>query len=163
MDDITRIGFGGGCHWCTEAVFQALRGVRCVKQGFIRSVPPYDTFSEAVSITFNPAIIPLSVLMDIHLRTHASGSNHSMRGKYRSAIYVHNPEQGEQVRRVLKGLQEGFNTPRITRVLEFKAFKESEARFQNYYENGPERPFCTRYIDPKLTLLRQEYGQYLSD
>jgi len=67
-----KIGFGGGCHWCTEAVFQKLRGVASVEQGFIRSRPPYETFSEAVIVSFDAAQISLSVLTEIHLRTHAS-------------------------------------------------------------------------------------------
>ena len=159
--DIKSIGFGGGCHWCTEAVFSVLRGVTRVDQGFIQSGPPHDSSSEAVIVSFDPKLINLSVLTDIHLRTHASGSNHSMRGKYRSAIYVDGAEQRAQAEQVLKQLAEGFETPRITAVLELIGFKASEARFQNYYKNDPERPFCKTYIDPKLARLRREFGGYM--
>ncbi|MEP1229831.1 MAG: peptide-methionine (S)-S-oxide reductase [Litorimonas sp.] len=162
MDNITRIvsiiGFGGGCHWCTEAVFQNLHGVDVVVQGFIASKAPHDQFSEAVRDTFNAAQIDLMTLMDIHLRTHASGSNHSMRGKYRSAIYVHGSEQSAFAQKVLDELQKDFETLRVTQVLELTAFKPSEPRFQNYYETGPDRPFCRTYIDPKLAKIRQIYG-----
>ena len=158
--NINRIGFGGGCHWCTEAVFDSLCGVSHVEQGFIKSNAPHDSFSEAVIVSFDPNLIGLSVLTDIHLRTHASGSNHSMRGKYRSAVYVKGAAQHREAQMVLKELSTVFETPRITQVLKHVAFKPSEDRFQNYYKTGPDRPFCKTYIDPKLTQLRERYGAY---
>lgn len=84
----TRIGFGNGCRWCTEAVFQSHRGVSNVAQGFIKSHAPHDSYSEAVVVLFDPGIIPLEVVIDVHLRTHSSMSSHKMRRKYRSAVYI---------------------------------------------------------------------------
>ncbi|MEM7730636.1 MAG: peptide-methionine (S)-S-oxide reductase [Pseudomonadota bacterium] len=152
------IAFGGGCHWCTEAVFQALRGVSCVEQGFARSDPPHDMWSEAARVTFDPGVIPLFVLTDIHLRTHASTSEHSMRGKYRSAVYV--TDDGAEARAVLDELQGGFGATLVTRVLPLRDFKPSDERFRNYYATDPERPFCLTYIDPKLAMLRREFTEY---
>lgn len=83
-----RIIFGGGCHWCTEAVFQSLKGVRTVEQGFISSYGGNDTFSEGVIVHYNAAVISPMDLTAIHLHTHQSTVDHSMRGKYRSAIYI---------------------------------------------------------------------------
>ena len=136
-----RIGFGGGCHWCTEAVFDALRGVQSVQQGFISALPPDDGYSEAVDLTYAPDVIPLSALVEIHLRTHASTSNHKMRGKYRSAIYVHSPVQAAEVRAALDQAQAGFEDPLVTRILHHCDFRESDARFRNYYERNSEGPF----------------------
>ncbi|RZJ43496.1 MAG: peptide methionine sulfoxide reductase, partial [Brevundimonas sp.] len=82
------LGFGGGCHWCTEAVFQAFRAVEMVEQGFIRSAPPDDSWSEAARVTFDPDVLPPQVLIEAHLLTHSATSDHAMRGKYRSAVYV---------------------------------------------------------------------------
>lgn len=157
-----KIGFGGGCHWCTEAVYQSLRGIERVDQGFVASVSPDDTFSEAVIVEFDPIIIPREVLIEIHLRTHASMSEHSMRKKYRSAIYVFSDEQGIDAQRDLKELQRGFDKKLITRVLLFASFKHSEDRYKNYYQNKKESPFSQCYIDPKIGLLRKEYGQFLN-
>ena len=140
------IGFGGGCHWCTEAVFQDLRGVSRVEQGFIRSTPPYESFSEAVIVHYDPTVINLSVLTDIHLRTHASGADHSMRGKYRSAVYVKGEAQRQQVEEILAKLQTEFDTPRVTKTLDHMGFKLSDPQFQNYYKTNPERPFCLSLI-----------------
>jgi peptide-methionine (S)-S-oxide reductase len=159
--DLRRVGFGGGCHWCTEAVFTALRGVEQVEQGFIRSEAPDDSFSEGVVVTFRPDEISLRTLSEIHLRTHSSTSNHTMRGKYRSAIYAMNEAQAEPARKILTELAPEFDAPLVTRVLLFRAFKASDERFQRYAEKNVGGPFCTAYIDPKLALLRQEYGGFV--
>lgn len=103
-----KIGFGGGCHWCTEAVFQSLKGVKSVAQGWIASEGKASTFSEAVMVAYDPLKIPLKVLVEIHLRTHKSTSNHSMRKKYRSAVYVFNDEDKDKVPLLLTSLQFGF-------------------------------------------------------
>ncbi len=77
MNKIDKIGFGGGCHWCTKAVFQSLNGVNNVKQGWIASDGEAFAFSEAVIVEYNAKIIPLEVLIEVHLRTHKSTSEHS--------------------------------------------------------------------------------------
>lgn len=159
---LSKIGLGGGCHWCTEAVFAALRGVQSVEQGFARAGPPDDTWSEAIIANFDPAALPLRDLIEVHLRTHASTSNHKMRGKYRSAVYTFSDPQAAEARAALSHLEPGFDAPLVTRVLEFKGFRASDARFQNYGEKNAGGPFCTRYIDPKLDLLRAEYARLLS-
>lgn len=158
-----KIGLGGGCHWCTEAVFQAIAGISNVDQGFISSDSPDDGWSEAVVVTFDPVELPLEVLVEIHLRTHSSTSHHKMRGKYRSAVYVYDAGTALKVGRILRKLQHGFADPLVTKVLRLADFKASDERFQNYYANAPERPFCKTYIDPKLTLLRKQYGSVLRE
>ena len=159
--EVREIGFGGGCHWCTEAVFAALHGVIRVEQGFIRADAPDDSFSEAVVLTFQPDKISLGSLIEIHLRTHSSTSNHSMRGKYRSAVYVMDDAQAEAARRVLADVGRGFDAPLVTRILPFRAFRASDERYQRYAEKNAGGPFCTTFIDPKLALLRKEFGGLL--
>ncbi len=139
-------------------MFQSLRGVGDVAQGFIRSEPPNDGWSEAVIVTFDQDEIGLDVLTDIHLHTHASTSAHKMRGKYRSAVYTFDAAQSDAVHDVLSRLQSGFGKPLVTRVLPFAGFKPSDERFQDYYGSGPQRPFCRTYIDPKLALLRARFA-----
>lgn len=156
-----RIGLGGGCHWCTEAVFQALRGVGNVEQGFIASAAPYDSFSEAVIVHYDPATIVLNVLIEVHLRTHASTSDHAMRSKYRSAIYCFDAVQAETAQQALAQLQAGFNSPLVTQILSFAAFRASDERFTDYYASNPQRPFCETYIEPKLKHLARHFtAQY---
>ena len=138
-------------------MFDHLRGVSRVEQGYARSDPPADAWSEAARVTYDPVLIPMRVLLDIHLRTHASTSDHSMRGKYRSAVYVEG--DGSEVRAALANLQAGFDAPLVTQVLPLKAFRLNDARFLAYYRTDPERPFCRTHIDPKLALLRREYAE----
>ncbi|MFD0914928.1 peptide-methionine (S)-S-oxide reductase [Pseudahrensia aquimaris] len=158
-----KIGLGGGCHWCTEAVFQPLRGVESVEQGFIASTAPDDTFSEAVIVTFDPDAISLSDLIAVHLATHASTSNHSMRGKYRSAVYVFSDAQMEQAQSELDEHSRKTGAAFVTSILPFAQFKPSAQKFQNYYKTDPERPFCKAYIDPKLAKLRSNYADLLKN
>jgi peptide-methionine (S)-S-oxide reductase len=85
-----------------------------------------------------------------------------LRGKYRSAIYVPGATDRTAAEAVLAALQASFDAPLVTRVLDLVAFKPSDPRFQNYYANGPKRPFCVSYIEPKLQMLRVRYGAFVT-
>lgn len=153
-----RIGLGGGCHWCTEAVFQSLKGVSKVEQGFITSQNEQGSFSEAVIVHYNKSQIGLKDVIEIHLHTHNSTSAHSMRNKYRSAIYAFDNDSMKASQMILNRLRKEFEQPLITKVLPFEGFKASDARFHNYYFSNPEKPFCETYISPKLRLLLHKYS-----
>ncbi len=159
--ELTKIAFGGGCHWCTEAVFQTLVGVELVEQGWVSSTEKNSTFSEAVIVHFNFEIIDLKTLIEIHLLTHKSTSNHSMRNKYRSAIYYFSHQQKKENLKIIDELQSNFENKIVTQVLEFKNFKPSTEEFQNYYQSNPEKPFCENYINPKLKLLIQKFSNHI--
>ncbi|WP_218598177.1 peptide-methionine (S)-S-oxide reductase [Polaribacter sp. NJDZ03] len=157
--ELTKVAFGGGCHWCTEAVFQMLIGVEKVEQGWVASIEKNNTFSEAVIVYFDLEKINLKTLIEIHLLTHKSTSNHSMRTKYRSAIYYFTQQQKEDCLKIIEKLQVGFKYKIITKVLEFKDFKPNTEEFQNYYQSNPDKPFCKNYINPKLTFLLQKFSK----
>ena len=156
-----KIGFGGGCHWCTEAVFASLRGVSKVLQGWI-SGDHSDaiTYSEAVIVRYDPDVIPLDVLIEIHLRTHSATTRHSMRTKYRSAIYTFNDADLRLAETILKQKQPLFDKPIITKTYPFKRFKPNQESYLNYYQKYKEGAFCQRYIDPKLEMLKKEYDRF---
>ncbi len=160
MNKTSKIGFGGGCHWCTEAVFQSLKGVYNVEQGWIASEGEANAFSEAVIVEFDASIIPLEILIEVHLRTHKSTSEHSMRKKYRSAIYVFNQDEEAIVSKIIEVLQPKFNGQLVTQVLLFSKFKPSREEIVNYYYKNPQKPFCETYINPKLKLLLNEFSDY---
>lgn len=155
-----KIAFGGGCHWCTEAVFQSLVGVSKVEQGFVASTGNHSSFSEAVIVHFNAEDISLKTLIEIHLHTHKSTSNHSMRTKYRSAVYTFSDEQKQKAEQVLERFQNQFEHKLITKVLPFQSFKGSRKQIQNYYFNNPEKPFCETFINPKLKILLSQFSNY---
>ena len=108
MEVLQKIALGGGCHWCTEAVFQSLVGVSKVEQGFVSSTGDNTTFSEAVIVHFNSEDMSLGMLIEIHSHTHKSTSNHSMRTKYRSAVYVFSKAQKQEAKQILESLQNQF-------------------------------------------------------
>jgi peptide-methionine (S)-S-oxide reductase len=150
MAKLSKIGFGGGCHWCTEAVFQSIKGVNNVLQGYISSVGDAQEYSEGVIVMYNPKIVSLKTLFEIHLQTHESTSQHSFREKYRSAIYFYNDIDREVSEKHLKFLQPLFDEKIITKVLPFNTFKESRNEIKNYFIKNLEAPFCKTYIIPKL-------------
>ena len=157
----SKIGLGGSCHWCTEAIFQSIKGVNQVDQGWISSKES-PTLSEAVLVTFDPLVISLSVLIEIHLRTHSATSSHPMRKKYRSAIYTFSQDQIEGCTKILSSLQEKFDQPIITQVHHFDSFKLNDETYLNYYTKDPSKPFCKNVIDPKLSRLRKEFSRYVT-
>ncbi|MGI9551399.1 MAG: peptide-methionine (S)-S-oxide reductase [Aurantibacter sp.] len=155
-----KIALGGGCHWCTEAVFQSLKGISQVEQGFVASTGKNNFFSEAIIVHFDPNLISLKVLIEIHLHTHKSTSNHSMREKYRSAIYVFSNAQFTQASRILSNLQSSFEKKIITKVYHFDKFKPSGEQFVDYYYRDQSKPFCQTYIGPKLSLLIEKFSDH---
>jgi peptide-methionine (S)-S-oxide reductase len=152
-----KIGFGGGCHWCTEAVFQSLKGVRQVDQGWIKSVAPYDSFSEAVVVHFRPEIIDYKTLIEIHLLTHSSTSEHRMRPKYRSAIYFFTESEQSIFTDIVFQISQVNQKNYIPRILPFAGFKFNKESYLSYYQKNPEKAFCKTYIHPKLKKLQRFY------
>lgn len=157
--ELAKIAFGGGCHWCTEAVFQTLIGVKKVEQGWVASIDENKTFSEAVIVHFDIEKIDLKTLIEIHLFTHKSTSNHSMRSKYRSAVYYFSINQKKDCIKIIEDLQPNFTNKIITQILKFKDFKPSTQEFQNYYQTNPDKPFCENYINPKLKFLIDKFSK----
>lgn len=163
MANNQKIGLGGGCHWCTEAVFQSLKGVQKVEQGFIASVDRDSHFSEAVIVYYDFNQIALKDLISIHLHTHKSTSVHSMRSKYRSAVYAFTLKDEISAVKILDGLQVDFEERIITRVLSYRDFKPSNTMFHNYYYSDQEKPFCKTYVAPKLKMLLENFSEHISE
>jgi peptide-methionine (S)-S-oxide reductase len=159
----SKIGLGGGCHWCTEGVFESLIGIILVNQGWIASTDNNAELSEAIEVYFDQSKVSLQTLIEIHLHTHASTANHSMRKKYRSAIYTYDDDQNQEANKALDALQRDFDQPIITQVLPFDSFKANKDELQNYLYNSPNKPFCITYIHPKLRLLLTRFKYQVND
>ena len=159
MGNIRKIGFGGGCHWCTEAVFQSLHGVVKVEQGWVASTAPYDDFSEGVVVYYDSSIIAIDVLIEVHLLTHSSANDHSMRAKYRSALYYFDDKDSAGLSDIVARLGVENNIHYITKILPFQEFRLNGENQLNYYSKNKEAPFCQLYISPKLTALRSRFGK----
>ena len=161
LKKISTLALGGSCHWCTEALFQSLKGVEKVKQGYVASTEENSTFSEAVIVHYNSKIIALKELIEIHLHTHKSTSKHSMRNKYRSAVYTFSEVQKNDATNIIDGFQKSFNYKIITQVIAFVSFKPSQKEVKNYYYNNPDKPLCKTYINPKLRLLLSKFSKHV--
>ena len=156
------MGFGGGCHWCTEAIFDSLKGVIQVKQGWISSThQDATTPSEAVIVHYDETLISLETLTEIHLHTHNATSNHTFRNKYRSAVYTFSNVQENEAQNILKNMQKLFEKPLVTKVYPFGTFRLNDEQYLNYYKSNPEKPFCQVRIEPKLQILMKKYRAYL--
>ena len=159
MKTIQKIAMGGGCHWCTEAVFQSLKGVHKVEQGFVAPLTDETNFSEGVIIHYDASCISLQELITIHLHTHASTKAHSMRHKYRSAIYVFSPDDNSSANDSIKKVQKDFTERILTQVMNFGAFSFSKEEFRNYYHKNTQKPFCETHIAPKISLLLKRFSK----
>lgn len=154
-----KIGFSGGCHWCTEAVFQFLKGVCKVEQGYISTEAEPEKFYEGVIVYYIPEIISMETLIDIHTQTHQSTTNHNLRYKYLSGIYTFNARQLRKAKEILNVINKNKKFDLITGTYHFGAFKHSRTEIQNYYKTDPERPFCKVYIEPKLNLVKHKFSE----
>ncbi|MDN3548667.1 peptide-methionine (S)-S-oxide reductase [Mucilaginibacter aquaedulcis] len=157
MNTLQKIGFGGSCHWCTEAIFLSIKGVLSVDQGWI-SPKNEEAFSEAVIVEFDSRIVSLNALVGIHLHTHSCTSTHSMRSKYRSAVYLMDNAQELPVLNAIQEYQHDFKAPIITEVVMFGDFRINSQNYLNYYFKDPEKPFCENIVNPKLRELIARYG-----
>lgn len=160
---VEKIGFGGGCHWCTEAVFQILNGVQKVEQGWIASTGENSSFSEAVIVHFDSLTISLENLTAIHLHTHSCTSMHPMRNKYRSAIYTFSESQPAKLKIIIENLQTDFEQPIITQILPFVDFRLNKESQLNYYQKNSDNPFCTTYIHPKFRMMMEKFSKQIDE
>ena len=156
-----KIAFGGGCHWCTEAIFQSLIGVSKVEQGWVSStLISATTPSEAVIVHFDDSLISLNILTEIHLFTHNATSNHNFRQKYRSAVYTFSKPQQLEAQSILEEKQKLFEKPLVTKVYPFGEFKLNDEQYLDYYKSNPDKPFCQARIEPKLRVLLEKYSKF---
>lgn len=160
--NMRKIGFGGGCHWCTEAIFQSLKGVHKVEQGWISSLPPNTNFSEGVIVHYDEDI-DLETLIEIHLLTHSSASNHSMHHKYRSAVYYFEEQDREEAIFIINSFRIVDHVDYITQVLPYVDFRLNTQQYLNYYKKDKNKPFCQTYISPKLRLIRSQFAKSVRD
>ena len=166
---------GGGCFWCTEAIFSRLKGVERVESGYSGGELEYPTYeqvstgttghAEVVQITFDPDVISFREIMEIFFSTHdpttLNRQGPDVGSQYRSIIFHHNNQQKAIAEQIIKEITEEkiFDKPIVTQVEQFKAFYKAEEYHRDYFKRHPEQPYCSVVIAPKITKLR---GLYLS-
>ena len=167
---------GGGCFWCTEAVFQEVKGVEKVVSGYSGgSVPGHPTYreicsgltghAEVVQITFDANIISYEDILVIFMTTHDPTTLNRQgadRGtQYRSVIFYNNEEQKEIAETVLKEIATSYENPIVTEISPLDVFYEAEKEHQDYYKNNQEQGYCSFVITPKLAKLREIHADKL--
>ena len=171
--------FAGGCFWCTEAVFERVRGVESVVSGYTGGNEPNPTYeavgagktdhAEAVQIYYNPEQITYPELVKIFMGTHdptqLNRQGPDVGKQYRSAIFYRNPEEKKEVENYIKELTASgkYDQPVVTQVQPFKAFYDAEGYHQNYYENNPTNPYIMSVAKPKVKKFQKNYADYLKD
>lgn len=163
----------GGCFWCLEPIFKDLRGVEQVVSGYTGGTVPNPTYhqvctgatghAEAVQITFDPAVISfrelLEIFFTIHDPTTLNRQGADVGTQYRSAIFVHSPEQRATAEAVIAALNEQgpWEQPIVTEVTPFEVFYPAEEYHQDYFVRNPGQPYCQTVIAPKVAKFRRQY------
>lgn len=169
--------FGSGCFWCTEAVFQNIKGVINVTPGYSGGESEHPTYeqihaghsghAECVQIEYNPDVVSYEILVTIFFGTHdptqIGGQGNDRGEEYRSVIFYHNDEQRKTAEKVKNTLMKKgtYEQPIVTSIEPFTQFFEAEAEHKNFYENNPQQPYCQVVIDPKIAKFRKTYKQFL--
>lgn len=167
---------GGGCFWCTEAVFQEVKGVIKVVSGYSGgTVPGKPTYreicsgltghAEVIQITFDASLITYEEILEIFMTTHdpttLNRQGADVGTQYRSVIFYHSELQKEQAEQVFQGLSKYFDKPIVTEISKLEKFHEAEDEHQNYYRNNQTQGYCSFVITPKLAKLRKLYANKL--
>lgn len=167
--------FGGGCFWCTEAVFKNLRGVRSVTPGYAgghTTNPFYEKVlrggtghAEAVKIMFDPAQIRYTDLLTVFFGTHdpttRNRQGNDIGPQYRSLILYASAAQKEEAERYIRELQPHAPRPIVTEVLPLENFYEAEEHHRDYFARNGTQPYCEFVIAPKIEKLRKDFGDLL--
>lgn len=166
--------FGGGCFWCTEAIFLELDGVKKVESGYTGGKTPNPTYeevssgstghAEATQITFDPNKISFGELLEIFFATHdpttLNRQGADVGTQYRSEVFYHNEEQKKITEDYIKLLdsQNTFGKPVVTKVSPATKFYVAEDYHQNYYARNKEKSYCSYVITPKVEKVRKQYA-----
>ncbi len=175
---LRNITFGGGCFWCTEAVFQNLKGVRKVVSGYMGGHTEDPTYmdicngdtghAEVIQVEYDDQEISLAELLLIFFKTHdpttLNRQGNDVGTQYRSVIFYHDQEQKEEANRMIDRLTTElvYDRPIVTEVVPVSEFYQAEDYHQNYFNNNPNKPYCAFVIQPKLQKFIAEFGDKLS-
>jgi peptide-methionine (S)-S-oxide reductase len=168
---------GGGCFWCTEAIFSELRGVQKVESGYSGGTVPNPSYeqvctgrtghAEVVQVTFDPKVVSFKELLQIFLTIHdpttLNRQGADVGTQYRSIIVYHNTEQKVTAAQVIKEIEsaEVWDRPIVTEVKPFESFYRAEDYHQEYFKHNAGQAYCQIVIAPKVAKLRKQYRDRL--
>jgi peptide-methionine (S)-S-oxide reductase len=171
--------FGGGCFWCTEAVFKMLMGVSDVRPGYAGGTsrnPTYGEVSsgrsghaEVIHIEYDPSLIRYTDLLTVFFASHdpttLNRQGNDVGTQYRSIILYASEQQKKDAEEFITTLQnssaEGDRI--VTEIKPLEAFYEAEDYHKNYYESHKDAPYCQVIINPKLEKVQQKFAELLKE
>lgn len=176
-DNIQTATLGSGCFWCTEAIFERVKGVTSVEPGYsgghIKN-PAYREVcngttghAEVIQLRFDKSIISYPEILEIFWKTHdptqLNRQGADIGTQYRSVIFYHSPEQ-KRIAEELKGKLEKeqiWDEPIVTQIEAFTNFYRAEDYHRDYYENNPNQGYCQFVITPKIAKFEKIFSEYL--
>ncbi len=179
MSQFDTVTLAGGCFWCTEAIFQRLKGVTAVVSGYAASKvanPSYEAVcsgrtgaAEAIQLTYDPSIISFEKLLEIFWHVHdpttLNRQGNDIGTQYRSAIFYHTDEQRRLALASKEAIEKSgtYKKPIVTEIAPFTNFYPAENYHKDYYDNNRYQPYCMMVIDPKVRKLLKEYRNDVKD
>ncbi len=170
---------GGGCFWCTEAVFKMLRGVSSVLPGYAGGEKPNPTYeevcggktghAEVIQIKFDPTQVKFEDLLTVFFASHdpttMNRQGNDVGTQYRSIILYTTPEQKIKAENFIKDLNNSNpnGKPIVTEIKPLDVFYEAENYHQNYFARNPGNPYCEVIINPKLEKVQEKFAKLLAD
>ena len=169
--------FAGGCFWCTEAVFQNLKGVSNIVSGYMGGEiknPAYREVctgrtghAEGIRLNYDPAVISYTELLYVFFATHdpttLNRQGNDVGTQYRSAIFYTDEAQKQMAKEVMTELQATtFDSPIVTELLAEVPFFSAEDEHQNYYNQHSDQMYCSFVISPKVAKLKQTFKHLLN-
>lgn len=166
--------FGGGCFWCTEAVYQQLKGVHQVESGYAGGAAPNPTYeavcsgttghAEVIQITYDPQVISYAKLLEVFWQSHdpttPNRQGNDVGSQYRSIILTHDETQRDLATSAIERLnqEDVFGSPVVTEVVPLAEFYAAEAGHQDYYRTHGRQPYCGVVIQPKVEKIRKVFA-----
>lgn len=169
---------GGGCFWCTEAVYQRLKGVKKVQAGYSggKSIhaPTYQEvctgttgYAEVIHIHYDPEVITFQEILMVFFKTHdpttLNRQGNDRGTQYRSIIFYHSDNQKLHANNTIQKLTKNhiFENPIVTEVTAFESIHYAEQYHQNYYNQHKNQPYCAAIITPKMAKFEKEFHDKL--
>ena len=175
MSELQTITLGGGCFWCTEAVYVKVRGVTDVESGYCNghmAKPSYEQVctgdtghNEVVKLVFDPAQISLEEILEIffviHDPTTLNRQGNDAGTQYRSGIYVSTPEQCDIAQKMMDGMRQAnsFGRPIVTEILPLSNYWPAEDYHQDFFERNPFQGYCVAVAGPKVEKFRKTFAR----
>lgn len=177
--ELEKATLGGGCFWCTEAVYLELKGVTDVKPGYsggnIKN-PTYEQVcaettghAEVIQITFDPDIITFSEILEVFFMTHnpttLNKQGNDVGTQYRSAIFYHSKKQKEIAEKVIHlfNQEKVYDNPIVTEITEFDIFYQAEDYHVNYYARNKSQGYCQFVVAPKVAKFKKIFKEKLKE